>query len=530
MAPESRATSALPPGDVDTGEAPPNLAGTVIGGVAWKLSSRAVSGVTHLVVIVVLARLLTPTDYGIAGMALLVTSFAFIFTDPALGAALVQRPTIDERDRSTVFWLATAIGTVLTILGVLLSGFVADFFDQEQVRDLVIVSSLCLGLTSLSVVHRALLTRRLAYRALEVRDMVATVAGAAVSIGVAAAGFGPWAIVANLLVYVLVGTILVWAFLDWRPRAIFSVSSARKLGGFSAKITSAAVFDWGSLNLDTALVGRYLGAASLGAYSLAYNAMRLPVNYLGRPLFQALSPAYSRIQEDRTRLERVWLQTKRVSIAIIAPALLVLIVVAPDFVPVVLGDQWGDAVVPLQILCIGGLANTLTSLHWSVLQACGEAGVLLRVTVLSAAVTWTAFAAGLHWGIVGVACFYAVAKWLLVAPSTWLTTRAVAFRFWPTLRAGRETVPGALVAVIVGLATRQLLLEFEAAALVRLVLVSAAMLLGYGATIMAVAPGLVRDVRDVVRRRGNARAPTGQNGLTSPHVAGSGALNREYHD
>ena len=405
MAPESRATSALPLGDVDTGEAPPNLAGTVIGGVAWKLSSRAVSGVTHLVVIVVLARLLTPTDYGIAGMALLVTSFAFIFTDPALGAALVQRPTIDERDRSTVFWLATAIGTVLTILGVLLSGFVADFFDQEQVRDLVIVSSLCLGLTSLSVVHRALLTRRLAYRALEVRDMVATVAGAAVSIGVAAAGFGPWAIVANLLVYVLVGTILVWAFLDWRPRAIFSVSSARKLGGFSAKITSAAVFDWGSLNLDTALVGRYLGAASLGAYSLAYNAMRLPVNYLGRPLFQALSPAYSRIQEDRTRLERVWLQTKRVSIAIIAPALLVLIVVAPDFVPVVLGDQWGDAVVPLQILCIGGLANTLTSLHWSVLQACGEAGVLLRVTVLSAAVTWAAFAAGLHWGIVGVAVF-----------------------------------------------------------------------------------------------------------------------------
>ena len=357
MAPESRATSALPPGDVDTGEAPPNLAGTVIGGVAWKLSSRAVSGVTHLVVIVVLARLLTPTDYGIAGMALLVTSFAFIFTDPALGAALVQRPTIDERDRSTVFWLATAIGTVLTILGVLLSGLVADFFDQEQVRDLVIVSSLCLGLTSLSVVHRALLTRRLAYRALEVRDMVATVAGAAVSIGVAAAGFGPWAIIANLLVYVLVGTILVWAFLDWRPRAIFSVSSARKLGGFSAKITSAAVFDWGNQNLDTALVGRYLGAASLGAYSLAYNAMRLPVNYLGRPLFQALSPAYSRIQEDRTRLERVWLRTKRVSIAIIAPALLVLIVVAPDFVPVVLGDQWGDAVVPLQILCIGGLAE-----------------------------------------------------------------------------------------------------------------------------------------------------------------------------
>ena len=463
--------------------------------------SRGVAEVTRITVVVVLARLLTPDDYGVAGMALVVASFAMMFTDPALGAALIQRPTIDERDRSTVFWIAAGIGAVLTILGIALSGPVADFFGEAQVEDLFAATSLCFFLTSLSVVHRALLSRRLAYRGLEIRDMVSIVTGGIVAIAVAFAGFGPWAVVANFVAYSLMSTVLVWVLLDWRPHVVFSAESARNLSGFSTRIFSANVLAWGNQNLDRALIGRFLGAAALGAYSLAYTAMLLPMTVFGRPLHQVLSPVYSRIQDDNERLERAWLRSKRLSVAAVSPALLGLIVVAPEFVDVLFGEQWDDAIVPLRLLCVAGLANSLASLHWSVLQARGEAGTLLRIGLISSAVTWVAFAGGLHWGIVGVALFYAGARWLLVIPTMLMMTRALSFDFWTALRAGSATFPLSLSAAAVAFGVREALLSFQTPMSVELVIVGVVMTGVYGSLVLLFAPALVEDIRGVLRTR-----------------------------
>ncbi len=472
--------------------------------------TRGVSIVTRALVIVLLARLLTPADYGVAGMALVVTSFAMILTDPALGAALIQRPTIDERDRSTVFWIAAGIGAMLTILGVGASGVVADFFGEDQVQNLFIATSFCFFPISLSVVHRALLARKLAYRSLEIRDMIATVTGGAIAVVVAIAGFGAWAVVANFIAYSLTSTVLVWLLMDWRPRAVFSTDRAHRLSGFSMRIFAATILSWGTQNLDKVLVGRFLGAPALGAYSLAYSAMFLPMNLLGGPFHQVVGPVFSRIQGDTARLERAWLRSKRLSIAIVAPGMLVLVVVAPDFVPLVFGETWDDAVVPLQLLCLGGLASSLTNLHWSVLQARGEAAAVLRLTVVSSVLTISAFVAGLHWGIVGVAAFYAAARWLYVVPSTLITTRAVSFDFWRTLRAGAGMLPAAIAAAAVAAAERQLLLETALPQYARLALVSAGMVLAYAAIVLVFSPAVASDIKNVVERRADGSAPHSQ--------------------
>ena len=187
------------------------------------------------------------------------------------------------------------------------------------------------------------------------------------------------------------------------------------------------------------------------------------------------------------------------SIAVVVPALLTLLVVAPDCIDVFFGDQWDDAVVPLQALCVGGVAHSLSSLHWSVLQARGEAASLLRITLLSAFVMWTAFAVGLQWGIVGVAVLYAVGRWLLVVPIILMMSRAVSFDFWAALRAGTATLPVSLAAAAVAFARRPLLLEIEVPELARVVAVTAIMVICYGAMLMVVAPSLVRDVKQVVR-------------------------------
>ena len=512
---------------VDVGAPPADLAGAVVSGVRWKTMSRGVSILTRVLVLVILARLLTPTDYGIAGMAIVVTSFALIFTDPALSAALIQRPTIDERDRSSVFWLSAAIGAVLTLACMAASGLVADFFGEEQVQELVMVTSLCLVVAALSVTQRALLARELAYRKLEIREMVSIVSGGIVGVAAAIAGAGPWAIVLNFVAYVLVSTVLVWLLVDWRPHMLFSLDSVRNLWGFSARIFSASLLTWGNQNVDKALVGRFLGAASLGAYSLAYAAMLLPNQLLGRPLYQAVSPAYARIQSDSERLERAWLRSKRLSVAVVAPALLGLIVLAPDVVPVVFGNQWDEAIVPLQLLCVGALANSLIALNWSVLQARGEASSVLRLAFLSSAVTFAALICGLYWGIVGVAAFYAGARWFVVLPSTWITTRGVSFAFWPAVRAGGEMLPVAIVAAAVGFVTRIALLELDVPQAIRLIIVAAVVFVIYAVIVSVTAPAVIQEVRRVVPIP--SRVPL-LGGRPDPQPASGSPGNRGYDE
>jgi O-antigen/teichoic acid export membrane protein len=497
MAPESTPGSL----EVDLGKPPVDLTTTVVSGVRWKSLTRVVSVATRLIVSVVVARLLTPTEYGIAGMAFVAASFGFLFTDPALGAALIQRPAIDERDRSTVFWLASGIGLLLTVLGVALSGLIADFFGEAQVQELFAVCSLCFVLVSLSVAPRALLARKLAYRSLEIREMVGIVAGGAAAIGVAFAGFGPWAVVMNLVASTLVSTALVWILVDWRPQATFSRESARNLGGFSGRVFAASALSWGDLNLDKALVGRFLGAQALGPYSLAFGAMLLPQQMLGRPLNEVLSPAFSRIQSDTERLERAWLRSKRLSVAVVAPAVLSLVVLAPDFVPVVFGAQWNEAVLPLQLLCIGGVAASLVNLHWAVLLARGEGSTLFRLTLWSSVVRWAAILVGLPWGIVGVAASYAGVRWLLVVPSTWFTTRGVSFRFWPALRAGAGMLPAAVAAAAAGFAVRQLLLQTSTPQAARLIVAAGVILVSYLAIVLVTTPSIMREMMRMFRNR-----------------------------
>jgi O-antigen/teichoic acid export membrane protein len=494
--------ASVPPGaDVDEGRPPTDLTGAVVSGALWKASTRVVAITTRFAVVVVLTRLLTPTEYGVAGMALVVASFAVLLADPALGAALVQRPTIDERDRSTAFWIAAAIGTSLTLLGLALSPLVADFYGEPQVMELFAATSLCFVVVSLSVAHRALLTRRLAYRSLEIREMVSLVSAGVVAVVVAFAGYGPWAIISNFVTYCVVSTALVWFLLDWRPKFLFSRTSARNLGGFSSKVFGAMMLSWGNSNVDTVLVGRVLGAPALGAYALAYNTTQIPVQVVSGTFLQAITPAYSRIQRDRERLERAWLRNKRMAVAVVAPSLMTLVVVAPDLVSVLFGANWDEAVTPLRLLCLGAIAISLGALNWSVLQARGEGGVLFRVSLFTSVVTWLAFVLGLAWGIVGVAAFYAGARWLLVVPTTWMTTRALSFDFAAGLRAGVAILPIAFGAAVSAAGARELMLEVGVPAAVRLVAVAGVMLTVYLGLMLVLLRPLVVDVWQVVRRR-----------------------------
>jgi O-antigen/teichoic acid export membrane protein len=484
------------------------LRGRVVGGLAWNIASQVVGSGTRVIVGIVLARLLTPHEFGIAGMAIVFSNLMILFTDLSFGAALIQRPEITEMDRSTIFWVTVGVGVVCTAVGIGISGLIGAFYHQPQVASLFAVLSIGFVLNALSATQSALLARDLAYRSLQIRDMIAAVLGGAVAIIAAVAGLGAWAIVSQSLATAAAAAILIWTLSPWRPQLIFSLRSLRELGGFGAKLFASRLLNYLNLNADNLLVGRFLGGGALGNYSLAYNVMFTPMVRLGLPFQQVVFPAYSQMQTEPARLGQAWLKSKRLSAAVLAPGFLAIFVVAPDLVPVVFGAKWHTAIPVLRWLCVAGVAHSFVTLNWSVLQAQGKAGVLFGLNCLSTVVTLGAFILGLHWGIVGVAACYAVARWVLIIPDTWITVGTLPLRTVGALRVSGAAVPLACGAAAIAMVFRTALVSDQVPAAVRLGLVLIMGLWAYVGLTLFAAPGLVgeiMDLRGVIRARAASR-------------------------
>ena len=235
------------------------LRAQAIRGIAWKAGSRIFSQLARIAVAVVLARLLTPDEYGVAAMVLVFSSLILIFSDLALGAALVQRKVLTEEDRSTVFWFGATAGVVFTCLGIAASWPVARFYGEPQVQPLFAALSVSFLITALGTTQAALLTRELSFRSLELRVMFGTAVGGAVGIVIALEGGGAWAIIGQQIAYAAVATVLLWRFSAWKPRLLFSMASLRAFGGFSANVLGTRLLFYLNRNLDNMLIGRYLG-------------------------------------------------------------------------------------------------------------------------------------------------------------------------------------------------------------------------------------------------------------------------------
>jgi O-antigen/teichoic acid export membrane protein len=404
------------------------VAGRVVSGLRWKIVSQLLQQVSRSAVAIVVAHLLSPADFGLAAMALVWSGVATLFSDVALGTALIQRQTITEEDRSTVFWMQVGLGVLVTALGVALAPTAASFFSTPRAAPYLAATASIALISGLGLTQMALLTRAMDFRSLELRMMTATGVSGAVALGLAVAGAGAWAIVGQAIGFAVTSTALVWRLSSWRPRWIFSKHSLRTLGVFGSKVMVSRTLGFLNLNVDNILIGRYLGAAALGSYTVAYNVMFLPIARIAQPIQQVLLPAFARLQNDPLRLGHAWLRGNRLVATIGCPAFVGMIVVAPDFVPAVLGQKWHAAIPVLQLLSLAGFAQSLQSLNPIVLQGLGQPGLLLRFMIFSTTLVVGSFALGLIWGVVGVAGLFAVARAIQLVGYTWLTARVTGLR------------------------------------------------------------------------------------------------------
>jgi O-antigen/teichoic acid export membrane protein len=298
-----------------------------------------------------------------------------------------------------------------------------------------------------------------------------------------------------------VSSTLLWFASSWRPRFMFSRESLRELWGFSGWLVGHRLLYYVHRNSANILIGRYVGAAALGTFTVASNMILVPFTRIAGPIQRVLWPAFAEMQDDRERIAAGWVRVTRILAAIAMPALAGLVVVAPDFINVVLGERWASAAPLVQALAWVGILQTIQVLSVDILQARGKTSVVFRFTVFFTIAHLISFIIGLQWGALGVAVAYAISSTFVEPVLTYLTCRELRMSPWLMVR-GLAGVFQATVLMAAGVyLLRSLLVQAGVGELGRLAICIAA-----GAVLYVVATlWRVPELRaEIVRIRGEA--------------------------
>jgi O-antigen/teichoic acid export membrane protein len=427
------------------GLGPSTLKGRSVRGGVAALLAQGLMFVLQMGSTIVLARLLSPEDFGLQGMVVSLTGFLFLFRDAGLGFASVQREDLTHEQTSALFWINVFVGIMLTLATVMMAPLIAGFYKEPRLVAVTIVSASAFLVNSLGVQHRALLSRALRLVTVAKIDSLALAVSTVIGVGMAALGYGYWALVGSAVSHPFVVTLASWAAMPWLPGRPARGSDVRAMLHIGGTVTLNSLVVYLAYNTEKILLGRFWGAEVLGLYGRAYQLANLPVNQLNSAISGVAYPALSRAQSDAERFPRSFLKGYSVVISLTIPAVIGSAVFAEECVLVLLGAKWGEAARVLRLLAPAMFAFSLISPFGWFLQASGRVGRSLAMAFVIAPVVILGIVAGLGWGPNGVASGYSVAMSLLVAPLVLWAIRGTGItvgRYWESV--SRPLTAGAM--------------------------------------------------------------------------------------
>lgn len=395
---------------LDTASSPSHrsLDQSLVRGIGWTGGMRWLSQVVSWAATLVVARLLTPADYGLVGMAIVYSGFVELVNDFGLGAAMVQRRALDQDRIARLGGLAFMLGIALFATSVVLARPIAWFYNEPAVAGIIVLLAVNFILAGIQLTPQSLLIRDLRFRPLAWLRGAETLSMTAATLTLAALGAGYWALAIGLVASKATGTILA---LVWRRHRIAWPFPLQPIAseitfGWQVMVSSIAWYFYN--NADFAIVGRVLGKVVLGAYTIAWSLASVPVERIAALLGDVLRGIFSAVQNDRVALARYFcVVTEGLAILTFPPAV-GLALVADDCIRVLLGQKWVAAIEPLQLLAFYAMVRSVSTVFAPILVATGHTRLNLRFNLVAAVVMPALFLLGTRWGMVGVAAAWMV--------------------------------------------------------------------------------------------------------------------------
>jgi len=399
--------------------------------------SQGVSIIIQLASTVILARLLTPDDYGTIAMVAALTAFAGLFRDLGLSSAAIQKKDLTDAQQSNLFWLNVAMGAALTAIVAAASPLVAWFYGRPELVPVTIALSFGFLIGSLGAQHTARLTRDMQFG----RKAAATLSGSLVTLAVAVAcalnGLAYWSLVWGNLAGGVVATFLLFLLSPFWPGFYKKGAGIRAMLDFGAKVTAFDLVNYFQRNLDNILIGRVWGAGELGLYGKAYSLLMLPINSIRGPINAVAFPVLARLQDRPDDFRDYYLKTTSLIALLSMPMAAFLFVIAEPLVALVLGPGWHGVAPIFSWLALAAFIQPTSGFAGSLLLGLGQGGRYLACGSFNALIICFSFVIGVRWGAVGVAIAYAIANYVVLYPWLAWAYRRSPVRFSMFVRACR---------------------------------------------------------------------------------------------
>lgn len=428
-----------------------NLKQKTTSGAAISMSAQAVKFILRTGSMMILARILTPEDFGLQGMVTALTGFLGLFKDVGLSTVTVQRENVTHEETSTLFWINCSIGILLTVFLAVMSPFVAHFYHEPRLYFITIVSSLAFLFNGLAVQHLALIQRKLRYFALAVIEVLGLGASITVGIVMAMMGFRYWALVGMVLAEPIVTVATSWLAMPWIPKSPTRCRGLRSMLKFGGILTANSFVVFLAYNFEKILLGRFWGAETLGFYGRGYQLARLPSDQVTAGINSIAVSSLSRLQSDSRRQCNAFIKIYSAVISVAIPATVCCGIFADEIVLVALGPGWSKAAVILRLLTPGILALSLINPFGWLLIASGRPRRSLNIAFLIAIVVIGGVFLGLKKGPTGIAIAYSVSMLLLTVPIILWAKKDTTIRASDLWSATKASFISGIVAAMMGI-------------------------------------------------------------------------------
>lgn len=414
-------------------------------GIYWTFLNQGATYIMYFVVGIVMARILTPEDYGITALPNVFINVAALLMTSGFGTALIRKPEVTEKDLSTAFFYSLGMGFLMYIILFLAAPFIAVFYNTPILTPLIRVTAISFLWGALNTVQNVILSRNLDFKSRTYITLSSQVFASAAGIIAAYQGYGMWAIIISNLVSSILITIFTWLKVKWYPKEKFDKLSFKYLWNFGNKLIGADLINTLYQNITPVFVGKYYSPTDLGIYNRADGYSSLPANQISGVLGNVSFPVLSKLQDDKNVLRESYRRMVKVACFIAFPVFMMLCALARPLVITMITEKWESCIILLQIMCFGKMWWPIQSLNVSLLHVSGRSDLFLKVEAYKKSILLIILCVSLPWGMIIFCSAQILQNMVGLYINTYYTKDLIDLSLWKQLK---DIFPSLLLSTI----------------------------------------------------------------------------------
>jgi len=370
-----------------------------ISGLSWNFTGNFVDKAIAFVIGIILARLLTPREYGLVGMVSIFIILTQPFVNSGFSQALIRKKKCTQTDFSTIFYFNFFAGVLLYAILFCVAPYISNFFDEPQLTTITRAIGLIIILEAASLIQITILTREVNFKIQTKIKIIASLVSGIVGIFLAYKGYGVWSLVFKKIVSSTLTSSMLWINNKWKPQLVFSFSVIKELFGFSSKLLISGIIDKVYYNIYNLVIAKYFSAKELGLYTRAQNFKDLGAQQISEIISTVAFPVLSSIQDEPNRLKDNYIKIMTATMFVVFSLMFVLCAVSESLVLTLIGEKWAESIIYLQLLSLVGIYYPMYTLTRSLLYVFGKSGLNLKLQILTKTLAIPTILVGINFGI-----------------------------------------------------------------------------------------------------------------------------------